>query len=147
MDPLRLSILHLVFLLIIAGCSDSVEYQVVPVSGRVTLDGRPVADAHLTFQPIRTSSSHAVGPGSFGRTDGDGRYTLQLVDPSRPGAVVATHSVAITTSKEFDPESDYGGMTRDAVPPWYKPGGLSALTMEISGPTDNADFELTTQRP
>ena len=80
------------------GCQGR-SYDVAEVSGRVTLDGKPLADAQVMFQPVATSDKNtSPGPGSWGKTDSDGRYRLEIVEPAEPGAVVGTHRVTITTA-------------------------------------------------
>src|SRR5262249_27200888 len=74
------------------GCAGE---KVVPVSGLITLDGKPLANAYVTFQPIGRSGSPNPGPGSSGKTDAQGRYTLQVVGRPDKGAVVGTHRVQI----------------------------------------------------
>src|SRR4051812_19172027 len=76
------------------------EQSLVPVSGRVTLDDKPLAGAVVTFQP-RAGGDAAKSPtsGSVGRTDQDGRYNLRLIAPDQPGAAVGEHTVTISAAK------------------------------------------------
>src|SRR5262245_22308276 len=100
-------ICFLVPLLVLAlGCGGG---QLAPVSGRVTLNGQPLADAWLDFQPLTSSSDPNPGAGSVGQTDKDGRYTLHVVD-GRSGAVVGKHRVSITLKAPGgDADADAGG--------------------------------------
>jgi hypothetical protein len=75
-----------------AGCGQ--EFPVAPASGVVLLDGTPLAGASITTQPIATDSPNP-GPGSFGRTDAEGRFELELVNPAMRGAIVGEHRVMI----------------------------------------------------
>src|SRR5262245_61776724 len=88
------------------GCS-SEPFQVAPVSGQVTLDGKPLAHAHVNFKPIAADTLNP-GPGSYGQTDDRGQYTLTVVGLSRGGAVVGKHRVMITAPEgpPPDPASD-----------------------------------------
>jgi hypothetical protein len=79
-------------LVMLAGCGQGLP--VVPASGVVLLDGSPLADASITTQPIATNSRNP-GPGSFGRTDAEGRFELELVQPAMPGAIIGEHRVMI----------------------------------------------------
>ena len=63
---------------VISGCGSS-DLELAEVSGVVTLDGQPVAGAVVNTQPIPASAVPSPGPGSFGRTDEQGRFTLELV--------------------------------------------------------------------
>jgi hypothetical protein len=85
-------------LTVLAGCGSG--GKTAPVSGTVTLDGKPLANALVTFQPIATAGKASAGMGSTGVTDGNGKYTLKTVDTDQAGAVVAKHSVIITMKPE-----------------------------------------------
>ncbi len=84
-------------LLLICGCSGS-GYEVVPVSGRVTLDGKPVAEARIFFQPTAAGTKRVnIGPGSSGQTDTEGCFVLKTATTGHNGAVPGKHVVRITT--------------------------------------------------
>jgi len=124
---------------LVAGCSSG---NVVPVSGRVTLNGQPVANVHVSFQPIATGSDHNPGGGSYAFTDADGRFTLRLVDGETPGAVVGRHRVEITPRNTDDDADRRGKGAASGVPDRYNRN--SELTFEVKrGGTDKADFLLT----
>jgi hypothetical protein len=86
-------------LLVAIGCTGSPSFA--PVSGKVTREGKPLADASVGFQP---NASLNPGSGSYGRTDADGRYELKVVTTDEPGAVVGPHKVFVTP----------GGKVRDS---------------------------------
>src|SRR5438067_1319638 len=77
------------------GCGGS---KMAPVSGVVTLNGKPYKDAIVSFQPISTSDNPNPGRGSDGRTDGDGHYKLMC--EGTDGAVVGKHKVRIRTYRD-----------------------------------------------
>ncbi len=131
----------------ITGCGGS-DFEIVPVSGIVTLDGEPVPDAQLTFQPIADPDSEKTeaGSGSYGTTDENGRYTLKTVVPDGPGAVVGRHNVMISTAQMRSQNDDAGWLTKDIIPAHYR-DGQATLWIDISGPTDQANFELTSKPP
>jgi hypothetical protein len=80
-----------VYFAIIVGCGGS---GVAPVSGHVTLDGRPLEHADITFQPDGSQRP------SVGRTEADGRYELAY-KRGEPGALVGNHTVRINVSPEL----------------------------------------------
>ncbi|MEM7812815.1 MAG: hypothetical protein AAF532_15165 [Planctomycetota bacterium] len=87
-----------------AGCGKA-RFDYAPVSGRVTLDGEPVADAIIRFVPEKTGDSAIVGPSSVAVTDADGRYELRVSRPGTPrGAVPGRHEVRLDPVD--DPASD-----------------------------------------
>lgn len=85
-------------LLISAGCGTA-GFQ--PVSGRVTLDGEPVANAEVIFTPVRAEGETNAGPYSKATTDSDGRFELASKDGNK-GAITGKHRVGITTGKLKD---------------------------------------------
>lgn len=84
--------IHLSMLAALAGCGQGMP--VAPASGVVMLDGAPLANASITTQPIATDTRNP-GPGSFGRTDAEGRFDLELVNPAMRGAIIGEHRVMI----------------------------------------------------
>jgi hypothetical protein len=152
MPPRRLLILAILAGLS-AGCRRE-EYQTALVSGRVTLDGQPVARVAVMFQPVAPPGNINPGPGSYGITDAQGRYTLRLMGKETPGAVVGKHKVRIENYTEPDLPSATAGGLPDDRPKRSKPPGLpiplkyNAITplLEYDVPaagTDSANFELT----
>jgi hypothetical protein len=139
-------LLAIALAVLVAGCSSGEDYSIVPVSGRVTLDGRPVPKARVVFQPKRQQGKKEAGPGSVARTDEDGRFTLELqTQEPGEGAVVGAHSVRVTTM-EFIPDapgSDSGTTTRELVPAYYATG----IEMEVTGPTEDFQIELSSNPP
>ncbi len=88
---MRLHFPIVVLLLFTAGCGGS---KIVSVSGRVTVGGKPIANAMVIFEPL--SKEENLGPGSQGRTDKNGQFTLELMTGKKTGAFVGTHLVRIT---------------------------------------------------
>jgi len=126
-------------LLLLAGCGT----KYAPVSGMVTLDGVPLADASVTFQPVADKGIEA-GTGSYGHTDAQGRYTLKTVLGDRAGAVPGKHMVRISRY-QADPggNPDVGG--REILPARYNLD--TTLTAEVPrAGLPNADFKLQSDR-
>lgn len=116
-----------------AGCSRGISS--VPVSGRVTLGGQPLADVALNFSPV-TGGDNAYA--AYGKTDQDGRYTLRLVENGQPGATPGTNRVTLNESTGAA-ESDGGGpAVVFKLPPKARDG---TMTFEVPAQgTDAADF-------
>lgn len=68
--------------------------ELAPVSGVVTLDGQPLPEAEILFQPTS-------GRASTGVSDKNGNYTL-LFNRNTNGAKIGPHDVSIITYKQFD---------------------------------------------
>ena len=93
--------------LLLAGCEGA--DGIAPVSGVVTLNGAPLPDALVRFQPQPTGSpSSAI-------TDSSGRFTLKYTRDAN-GAQVGEHLVAISTYSPGDPDAE------PPRPPVPKPG-------------------------
>jgi hypothetical protein len=76
----------------IGGCARKPDPVLVPASGVVTLDGKPLAHGLVRFSPTERGISAAWI--SEGTTDDLGRY--ELVSPMGPGAVAGTHRVTVS---------------------------------------------------
>src|SRR6267142_1970872 len=79
---------------VLVGCGR--KSNVVPVSGRVTVDGQPLANVAINFGPLTGGLDGAYA--AYGKTDGEGRYTLKLVDNGRRGAMVGKNRVTLNES-------------------------------------------------
>jgi hypothetical protein len=143
-------------LLLFPGCGE--RLSVAPVSGTITFEGKPLARASITTQPIAAGSTNP-GPGSFGRTDDQGRFELELVKPARKGAIIGEHRVMISPAEgatprtqrrksaegEFevwidDPRANQNAVGR-AWPVRFTDGSL-LLQVQPDG-TNEANFDLT----
>ncbi len=69
--PALCRVLSLVGLLPLIGC-DQPGPVLVPVQGRITLDGKPVSEHVVTFSPI----GNTQGNGAMGPTDEQGKFAL-----------------------------------------------------------------------
>ena len=117
-----------VAMMLLVGCRESGP-EVAPVTGVVTLDGRPLAFADVTFQ------AEGKSPG-VGRTDKDGRYEL-MYKRGVVGAPIGPNRVSITTSSELV-------RNPPRIPARYNTE--SELTREILAGEDNVfDFELKSE--
>jgi hypothetical protein len=66
------------------------------VKGRVTCNGQPVANAHLTFSPVPPSEGDLeAGRPATGFSDAEGRFVLST-HKSHDGALVGKHRVVVT---------------------------------------------------
>jgi hypothetical protein len=128
------------------GCGSGGKYA--PVSGRVTLNGQPLANATVSFQPIAEGGEvNAPAPGSTGQTNANGEFTLMSAG-GRPGAWVGKHVVRITAVTEQagtgDERPPRGGWPKvDKIPARYNSDSKEEFTVPVGG-TDKADFVLTT---
>jgi hypothetical protein len=133
--PSRPTIAALAAALLLAcvGCGQKIN--AVPVSGRVTLRGQPVADVALNFAPL-TGNEQAYA--AYGKTDSDGRYTLRLVENDLPGATAGQNRVTLNESTGA-PENDGGGPAVTFKLPFKARDGTMSFEVPAAG-TDKADF-------
>ena len=118
-----------------AGCSQAVKS--VPVSGRVTLGGQPLAGVAVNFSPL-TGGENAYA--AYGKTDQDGRYELRLVENDQQGANPGSNRVTLNESTGLA-ESDGGGPTVVFKLPAKARDGTITFEVPATG-TDTANFEF-----
>lgn len=125
---LSLSILSI---LVLSGCGSS-SGETLPelglVTGKITLDGQPLPEAMVTFQP---SSGGAM---SSGATDESGIYEI-FFNTETPGAVIGTHKISISK-----PDGEAGP---DLVPMKYN--FQTTLTADVAAGENVHDFKLTSK--
>jgi hypothetical protein len=80
-----------------AGCGKTGP-ELAPVTGRITLDGKPLENADISFQPDNSK------PPSAGRTDANGHYELAY-KRGVTGGTVGSNSVQITISTDVVPNA------------------------------------------
>lgn len=137
------------------GCStapqtDYSKVDLVSVSGTVTLDGKPLAAAVVTFE------SPIDGTFSFGQADNDGAFTLQF-DSVKDGCTTGKKLVRFSTTRrilglnsdEEEGGSDEagetsgeaaGGAAKELVPDCYNQD--SKLMVEVSSAATDFRFDL-----
>jgi hypothetical protein len=129
-------------LAICVGCNS--RASVVPVSGIITLDGKPLANAYIAFQPIVNTGEKPPGPGSYGNTDASGAYLLKLMDNDEPGAVVGNHRVEISLKVESDDRDPKSRPPAKTLPPRYNKTSELQFKVEPGG-SKAANFDLKSQ--
>ncbi|GAA4437044.1 carboxypeptidase regulatory-like domain-containing protein [Bremerella cremea] len=131
----RLASLLMTFvgILAVSGCTSAPSDlpELAPVTGTVTLDSKPLANASVSFE----SSNGQV---AFGQTDAEGHYELNFRDGAK-GAEVGENKVRIETVLEGPPAPNY----RDPIPAKYN--SKSTLTRNVSKDNPVQDFELTSK--
>jgi hypothetical protein len=136
----------LVGLTLVAALGCGTGRRIAPVSGTVTLNGQPLANATVNFQPIAPPGSIDAGVGSQAKTNDKGEFTL-TTSTGENGAVVGKHRVMIQLLSEQVGDSDTrpprgGWPLADKVPKRYN--SESQETFDVpSGGTTKAAFALT----
>ena len=127
-----------------AGCGGGVP--TAKVEGVVTLDGKPLSEIRVLFQPDN-KSAESTGIGSFALTDSNGKFVLKLSNSQNEGAVVGSHTVTLADKLSEDPkDSDAGGFAKtpkSRIPMKYT---NDPQKFEVkSGTVNQAAFELTSK--
>ncbi|NQV27197.1 MAG: hypothetical protein HQ518_22850 [Rhodopirellula sp.] len=121
----------------VAGCGGSEGPALVPASGKVLLDGEPVAGALVRFVP-------GSGPSSGCDTNDQGEFTL-IGPGNRPGSIVGTHTVTVGCAYNPGQGSSADGSTEAPaegagckVPLKYSDVSTSGVTVDVpdEGKTD-----------
>ena len=115
----------------IVGC-DHAGPALGRVRGSVSVDGRPLENAVVEFQPEK-------GRPSRGITDRSGRYDLSFTRERR-GALIGRHVVRIATQTEGTTPNGRSDNLSHLAPP--KSGKTWQLTTEVKPGNNRLDFEL-----
>ena len=130
MTKFKIDIVPICFVLLVmsfAGCGKT-GAELAPVTGRITLDGRPLENADILFQPDGSK------PPSACRTGADGRYDLAY-KRGVMGGTLGSNTVRITISPDAvaNPPN---------IPARYNTE--SGLTKEVKSGPNEFNFDLTT---
>jgi hypothetical protein len=126
------------------GCGSQQKF--VPVSGVVTLNGKPLVDADVTFRLKEDKPpSLQAPPSSVGKTNDKGEYTLKATT-GQDGALVGTHVVSVfridPKTVDRDRRHGAGGVSPAAsVPPRYYENPELTCEVPAEGKND-ANFSL-----
>jgi hypothetical protein len=126
-------------LLTLGGCGSGGD--LAPVSGVITLNGKPTAEIAVTFQPVLAASTKDPPPSSFGVTDENGRYSLTVLNGDRKGASVGKNHVRICAYVVGDSDDPNRPKAKIKIPSryWDEPAEFDVP----AGGTSSANFDLT----
>jgi hypothetical protein len=144
------------FVLGLNGCgggSAEPEFDVVPASATVSLDGKPLADANVTFV-FQGAAPKGFGS-SGGRSDANGK--VEIKTGAKSGTIVGTFKVLVSklTMPDGSPLKDVGegmdieqlraqGQVKESVPMRYTTVDESDLTANVTKDGKNEfDFKLS----
>jgi len=126
-------------ILLFAGCGPGGP-EIASVSGRVTMDGKPLANATVVFIPENGRPSGAS-------TDADGKYVLNF-SQGRRGAIPGKNMVRVMTIRDPTPGEDGKSIpgSKETVPAKYNTA--TELTFDVApGKRNVADFDLKSGGP
>jgi hypothetical protein len=108
---------------------------IAPASGRVLMDGKPLANAYVKFSPVPRpgQSPLDINPGSHGFTDSRGNFSLVQVANDRPGVIVGEHKIILRTGRIGPGVPNAEGYVGERVPlSWRK--GIRSVYVSWTGP-------------
>jgi hypothetical protein len=124
----------------LAGCAEESGPPRLPVSGKVTLDGKPLPSGTITFLPAGkgAAASVPITDGSFivGRSEGPGPGThkVEIVSVQETGKRIKSPDDPIASIEEV----------RNLIPARYNAG--SQLQVEVKSEGENSfQFDLTSR--
>jgi hypothetical protein len=130
-----------------AGCGKA-KPPTAPVAGRVLLDGKPVSDAAVMFEPLDG------GVPARGSTGADGSFSLSTFARD-DGALLGRHRVSISkfvtegvAANELGLEAAPGApglQPKAALPPRYADPKSSGLKATVEAAGTRAEFSLTSK--
>lgn len=115
------------FALSVAGCGSS-DSELAPVTGRVLLNGRPLAAVVVEFQP-------EGGSPAIGVTDDEGAFQLQY-SKHQWGAPIGQHVVKI----DYDVDGKHARKALPPLPSIYN--SQSTLKREVVDGENSFEFDL-----
>ena len=111
----------------VVGCSDGRPAR-VNVSGRVTIDGKPLTLGNVKFVPVGARPSS-------GSINGEGQFTLGCYEDD-DGVVTGLHQIQVSSYEVA------GEKVKRHAPLKYANYSTSEITFEVTAPTDSLVIEL-----
>ena len=138
-DMKRTAVSLAAMLVMLAGCGGP---KLLPVSGVVTLDGQPVAEAGVMFLPVEK------GQATGGTTDATGKF--ELATTNRIGVAPGQYRVTVTKREVagrgmFDTTQSKSPKVQWLVPEKYGNVSTSGLEATVSAENRQFTFALTSR--
>ena len=121
------------------GCGSSEVF--IPVEGRITLDGVPLANGAISFRPDATGGNASLHQPT-GAIEADGTY--QLFVGRRAGAPPGSYKVVVFANEPtvHDPRSVHPGMPKTLIDRRYNAPQTTPLSAEITPQMQSASFDF-----
>ncbi|HUY90508.1 MAG TPA: carboxypeptidase regulatory-like domain-containing protein [Pirellulales bacterium] len=141
--------------IVLAGCGKGKKgptFDLTPVAGTITMDGKPLADAEVGFYLQGAAPQGYYGSGA--KTDAEGKYVLKTGDAL--GAVAGQYKVTVSRLVGADgaaivPEEGMDveqlkmmGEAKESIPAQYNDLEKTELDAKVeAGKADGYDFQLS----
>lgn len=131
MSRMKYTFCSLLGILLLAGCTPNEA----TVSGKVTLDGTPLAKGNIAFYGGEKSAL------AMGSIDSSGNY--QLLTGTATGLKPGSYQVTVVANDVIEPTQPFGSpMPKLITPPKYSDGATSGLTAEVKPGSNVHNFDL-----
>jgi len=142
------AMLYFSALIIAGGCGESGP-PLVPVGGTVKLDGKPLAEAEMTFVPD-AGNKHITPGNAFTADDGTYKVRYQGKFGLAEGKYVVTVKKNVIADKSKVPDAmkddpaqlEMLGLTKPSLNKKYSAPDASPFTIEVTGDGKPHDLEL-----
>jgi predicted small lipoprotein YifL len=119
----------------LAGCGASGP-KLIPVSGKVTLDGKPAKEGGVMFISASNSMSQLVGS-----IQPDGTYSI--ITQREPGAPAGEYRVTVlVTETKKDASGNYTGLPRTLSNKQYSNPNTTPLKIEVQEGAPEGAYDL-----
>lgn len=125
----------LTIVVLVSGCGGAPDDmpELADASGTVTMDGKPLAGASVSFAPASGNR------GASGRTDEEGRFVLSY--GANDGCPLGEHKVSVSTREMLlDEYGGVNGMKEESVPVKYN--ARTTLTATVTEDSEINVFEF-----
>ena len=140
-------------LLALSGCNKDKLPTLTTVEGTVLLDGKPLPNAQVEFQPDLPKFGAEYN--SFATTDEKGHFQMTCAHMQQPGAAIGKNRVLITEQpvpseyRSFDPDvrkkyTQYvASLQNRPIPPKYTAANTTPLSVDVTAAKKTYDLNLS----
>ncbi len=121
------------------GCGGAAGPELGRLSGTVTLDGKPLANARIVFQPTGQLASPSVSD-----TAEDGAFELRF-NRDRKGVLPGSHQIRVTTARVVTDASGKETDVQEVLPAKYN--AKTELTYDVKTGSNQLDLKLESSQP
>jgi len=125
---------------VLSGCGLEAGEQLVPVTGQVTLNGKPLTNGTVAFRPDSAKGNASLHHPT-GAIDGQGHYSLAVV--RKPGAPLGWYKVLVFADANVPAgTAAHPVMPRWLVPVKYTSEKTTPLAIEVVAAAPEGHYDL-----
>jgi hypothetical protein len=121
---------------VLAGCGQ--DAGLVPVSGKVTLDSKPLGTGTVTFHPDAAKGNKAAHLAT-GEIDSGGNY--KLTSDGKEGAAPGWYKVTVTAQESTDSKNPYA-VPKSILNSKFRDAQTSNLSFEVMPNPDAGAYDI-----